>query len=461
MSVEAEPNPARAGESCAFREAVTLHESGRHAEAEKMLAQALTETPQDLSLWNARGVNFRVMKRNAEAIWCFRQALALRADRAAVWSNLGNALKDLKHTQSAIACHNRALLLEPNNAGAQHNLGLALTVADRHVEALAAFDRALELDPENHKARWDRARCYLHLGEYARGWVDYEARLVTGQLPERQFPGRRWTGERYEGKRLLIVSEQGMGDALWIARYLPRVKALGGELVMECRPETIPLLASLDVCDRLVPKQDPLPDADFHLSQCSLPGLYTPSLRAIPAQPYFTAEPQRRAKFAAAMAEARGRLKVGIVWSGSTTFAGNAERAVPLRLFLQWFALPGVQLFSLQKGRPEQELATLPKGAPIIDLAPLIADFADTAAAIAELDLVLMTDSAVAHLAGAMRRPVWVLLNRVPHWLWLLDRNDSPWYPSMRLFRQRAWGDWNGVFDEAAAELLKWSTARR
>jgi Tfp pilus assembly protein PilF len=450
-------------ESAAFREAVDLHEKQRYAEAEAVLQKALAATPRDLALWNVRGVNLRMMKRNAEAVWCFRQALALASDRAAVWSNLGNALKDLKHAQSAIACHRRAIELDPKNAGAHHNLGIALTVADRHVEAVAAFDRAIELEPKNAKPRWDRARGYLHLGDYAAGWADYESRLLTGALPERTPPGKRWTGERYDGKRLLIISEQGMGDAIWIARYLHRVKALGGELIMECRPETIPLLASMGLCNRLVPKRDPLPEADLHLFQCSLPGLYSPSLRAIPAQPYFAPEPARAAKFAPAPALARGdgRLRVGIVWSGSTTFGANHDRAVSLKLFLQWFALPGVQLYSLQKGPPEAELKSLAAGAPIIDLAPLIEDFADTAAAISQLDLVLMTDSAVAHLAGALGKPVWVLLNHVPHWLWLLERADSPWYPSMRLFRQRAWGDWTGAFDEAAAALLDWSQRPR
>ena len=147
------------------------------------------------------------------------------------------------------------------------------------------------------------------------------------------------------------------------------------------------------------------------------------------------------------------------MWSGSTTFGANHDRATPLRMFLQWFALPGVQLYSLQKGPPEAELKALPAGAPIIDLSPMIGDFADTAAAVAQLDLVLMTDSSVAHLAGALGTPVWLLLNFVPHWLWLLDRPDSPWYPSLRLFRSRAWGDWTGVFDQAAAELLTRSTA--
>jgi Tfp pilus assembly protein PilF len=451
--------PPRA--EAAFRAAMSQHEKGAYAAADSILKEALLAAADDVNLWNLRGVNLRMLKRLGESVWCFRRGLALADDRAALWSNLGNSLKDLKHTDSAIACHQRALELAPNDPGAHHNLGIALTTDNRHVEALAAFDRAIALRPADAKPRWDRARSHLHLGEYAAGWAEYEARLLTGQLPDRKIPGRRWTGERYDGKRLLIVSEQGFGDAIWIARYLARVKALGGELVFECRPEAIPLIAAMGVVDRFVPKGDPLPDADFHLYQCSLPGLYSPSLATIPAGPYLAAQPERLAKFAPPLARGAGKLRVGIVWSGSTTFGANHDRAVSLKLFLQWFALPGVQLYSLQKGPPEAELKTLPAGAPIIDLAPLLGDFADTAAAIAQLDLVLMTDSAVAHLTGALGKPVWVLLNFVPHWLWLLERADSPWYSAVRLFRQRAWGDWTGVFDQAAAELLKWSNQAR
>jgi Tfp pilus assembly protein PilF len=439
----------------ALQQAIALHQKGSFTEAEDTLRHALSTAPRDVNLWNLRGVNLRLLKRHSEAIWCFRQGLAVAEDRSALWSNLGNALKDLKHAESAVACHRRALALNPDNAGSHHNLGLALTVANRHVEAVAAFDRAIALEPQKAIVRWDRARGYLHLGDLARGWAEYEVRLVTGQLPKRDVPGQPWRGERYGGKRLLIVSEQGFGDAIWIARYLKRVKDLGGELIFECRPEMIPLIASMKVVDRIVPKADPLPDADLHLFQCSLPGLYSPSLASIPAAPYIAPEPHRLAKFAPALMQAKGKLKVGIVWSGSTTFGANHDRAVPLKMFLQWFALPGVQLYSLQKGPPEAELKHLAAGAPIINLSPLIGDFADTAAAIGQLDLVLMTDSAVAHLTGALGRPVWVLLNHVPHWQWLLERTDSPWYPSMRLFRSRAWGDWTGVFDQAAAELMQ------
>lgn len=438
----------------AFRKAVALHKGGAFAAAEEILKVLAKEMPPSVNVWNVRGVNLKSMRRPEDAVWCFREALTIAPDRAAVWSNLGTTLNSLKHTESAIACHRHALELNPDDAGACHNLGLALTTADRHVEALAALDRALELRPDEPNVRWDRACCYLHLGDYERGWPEYESRLATGK-PERALPGQRWAGGRYDGKRLLIVSEQGFGDSIWIARYLRQTKALGGELAMECRPELVPLIASMNVVDRVVAQADPLPDADFHFYQCSLPGLYTRRLPEIPAAPYLAADAQRLAKFAPAMEQAQRKLRVGIIWSGNRMFAANHDRAVSLRLFLQWFGLPGVQLYSLQKGPPRAELETLPGSPLIIDLAPLLGDFADTAAAIAQLDLVLMTDSAVAHLAGAMGKPVWLLLSFVPHWLWMLERPDSPWYPSIRLFRQRAWDDWTGVFDRAAAELLK------
>ncbi|MGY3585704.1 Flp pilus assembly protein TadD [Bradyrhizobium sp. USDA 4341] len=451
-----EPRP-----HAALQRAIVLYRKERFAEAEEVLKPLAGKIPRNVEFWNVRGVNFKSMRRFEDAVWCFREALSIAADRPAVWSNLGGALNELKHTESAIICHRRAIELRPDDAGAFHNLGLALITADRHGEALAAFDRAVALQPKEPKMRWDRARSYLHIGDYARGWPEYESRLLTGQLPDRKLPGRRWAGKRYEGKRLLIVSEQGFGDAIWIARYLPQVKALGGEVVMECRPELIPLIASMNVVDRLVPRADPLPAADFHLYQCSLPGLYTQNISSIPATPYLQAEHRRFGKFTELIERGRGKLRVGIVWSGSTTFGANHDRAVSLRPMLQWFGLPGVQLYSLQKGPPRSELEALPEGPLIIDLAPQLEDFADTAAAIAQLDLVLMTDSALAHLAGAMGKPVWVLSNFVPHWLWLLNRTDSPWYPSLRLFRQRAWGDWTGVFDSASAELLKWVNARR
>ena len=278
--------------------------------------------------------------------------------------------------------------------------------------------------------------------------------LVTGQLRKRDLPGVPWTGQPYAGKRLVLLVEQGFGDTLWVARYLPGVKALGGELAVECQKEVLPLIEAMRVADHLIAQGAALPPADFHCHLCSLPGMFSPDIASIPAAPYFAPPRDRLAKLAPPFQSAGGRLKVGIVWSGSVTFGKNHERAQPLMRFFQGFALPGVQLYSLQKGPPLDELNALPKTRPIIDLAPYLDDFADTAAAIAQLDLVIMTDSAVAHLGGAMGKPVWLLLGYRAHWLWLLDRTESPWYPSIRLFRPRVDGDWDHVFDSASVELM-------
>lgn len=440
----------------AFRRASALHDDGKFAEAEALLSAAIKRDPGNSVLRNARGVMFAAMGRHLDAVWCYRDALACNSGDSGIWTNLGNALTHLKHLRGAAACHRRAIdLSRGDDPLLFHNLGVSLAEAGQHGEAVIAFTRALEIRPDNHMARWDRGRSYLYLGNYRQGWADYDVRLITGQLPARPLPGEQWRGEPYPDKRLCLLVEQGFGDMLWAARYFPRVKALGGELVIECRPELLPLIAEMGVADRLIPRGHALPSADLHCYVCSLPGLFTGEIAAIPNQPYLAPPRDRLAGTRHLLEGAAGKLKVGIVWSGSVTFKRNRERAQPLLRFFQAFALPGVQLYSLQKGPREEELRSLPRGGPIIDLAPQLRDFADTAAAIAQLDLVVMTDSAVAHLTGAMGKPVWVLLGHVAHWLWLLDRTDSPWYPSMRLFRPRAEGDWDYVFDTASVELMK------
>ena len=440
----------------AFKEAAKLHGEGKFAEAEILLRDAVARDPGNSDLRNARGVMFAAMERHLDAVWCYRDALACDPSGPGIWTNLGNALTRLKHLQAAVHCHERAIALSKGETSLlHHNLGTALAEAGQHGDAVVAFTRAIEQKPDYHMARWDRSRSYLYLGNYRQAWPDYEVRLITGQLPAKALPGKQWRGLPYAGKRLVLVVEQGFGDTLWVARYLPRVKALGGELVIECQKELIPLIAAMGVADRLIPRDDPLPAADYHCYLCSLPGLFTLDTASIPSKPFFAAPRDRMAKFAPLFAQAGQRLKVGIVWSGSVTFKRNQERAQPIMRFFQAFALPGVQLYSLQKGPRTDELTALPKGGPIIDLAPQLDDFADTAAAISQLDLVIMTDSAVAHLAGALGKPVWVLLGYVAHWLWLENRTDNPWYPSMRLFRPRAEGDWDYVFDSASLELMK------
>ena len=466
------PQPAASGgkadvidPKAVFQAGLAHYNAGRHAEAEivfrrliAVLEKGAAPATRDVSLsqaLNALGVMMRVQHRYPEAIALYERALQLDDKNAGVFSNLGNALKDAHELDGSIEAHRRALAISPNDAKINHNLGVSLVQAGRFAEGIAAYDKALSITPDFPDAAWDRARALLYLGDFKRGWPAYEARWDLAEQRGRKRPGTPWRGENFAGKRLFIYGEQGFGDSIQCMRYLPLMKARGGTVIFECQPALMPLADGLGA-DELVPRVPgtPPPQYDLILPLLSLPAIFTPDLASIPAEvPYIRTPPGRAAKFDEVFARAGSKLKVGIVWSGSITFKGNRDRALRLATFLRHFTLPNVQLYSLQKGQPEVELRLAPKDAPIIDLAPLLGDFADTAAAIDGLDLVLMTDSAVAHLAGAMNRPVWVLISFVAHWLWLAEREDSPWYPSMRFFRQVRPGEWGPAMDLARAEL--------
>jgi len=385
-----------------------------------------------------------------------RETVALAPASAPGWSNLGNVLKELKFTKSAIQCHEHAVTVAPEAPDLLYNLAGSYTSSQRFGDAVETLSRALALKPGNPHFRWNRALNHLLLGNYAAGWRDYESRMETGGLPNRNPPGQPWRGRSYAGERLLVVSEQGFGDTIWASRYLAQVKALGGQLIVECRKEMVPLIAAMGIADQVIAKGTPFPPADWNIHICSIPGLYVPHAKNIIGGPYIRPPKDRQAKAAEALAGASGKLRVGFVWSGNPGFRENGDRSAPLRAFVEAFLLPGVQLYSLQKGPAAAELKAIPAGL-VIDLAPVLDDFADTAAVVAQMDLIVMTDSAVAHLAGAMGKPVWLLLNHVAYWMWQTDRHDCPWYRSMRLFRPKTWNDWTGVFDEASAALLQYS----
>ncbi|MEO5374629.1 MAG: tetratricopeptide repeat protein [Alphaproteobacteria bacterium] len=446
--------PADVSAQARFERGIELHRAGQPAEALPWFAGAVEAEPRSAVYLNGLGIVLRVLRRLPEAIACYRRAIALEPGFAVGYSNLGNALKDNLNVEEAIAAHRTAVDLAPRVPDFIYNLGIALAFAGRSEEALDCYEEALALNPGHVMLAWDRARMLLQLGDYRRGWRAYEVRWKLPENPPRAFPEPHWNGRPYPDRRLLVHCEQGFGDTIQCARFLPAVKALGGTLVVECQPSLIPLIERLPEVDEVVAKGAPLPPFDRHLSILGLPRVFVESLAAVPASvPYLSPPPDRAAKFDKAMAAAGSRLKVGIVWSGSTTFRLNWARATTIDRFLHHFALPEVLLYSLQKGPPEAELAPFRDDPRLIDLSPLIADFADTAAAVERLDLVLMTDSAVAHLAGALARPVWVLLSFGSHWLWLNERDDSPWYPTMRFFRQRTAGDWDEVFTRAAAAL--------
>jgi hypothetical protein len=451
-------------EVAALRErAVADHRAGRLEAAAEGYRRVLARMPGDWQAWNNLGVALRRQEKFPAALACYRRALELKPDDPGFLGNLGNVLKDLGRMDEAVAAHRKAVEAKAGEPGPWHNLGIALREAGAFAESVEALDRALALNGEKTVA-WDRAISLLHgawlpgplHGRWAEGWAAYEARWVLGELPDRRPELARWQGEDLAGKTVLVLPEQGFGDTLLAARFLPLLAARGAAVWLEAKPAVAPLFAGNPHVARLVRPDEPVLDADFRVFMMSLPGLLGVD-GAAPPPPAGLAVPAK----AAAKAEvwlapvADARLKVGIVWSGSVTFKGNRLRAVPLERFLPLAEIPGVRLVSLQKGPPERELADTGAAGPVLDLGGRVADFAETAAILKRLDLVVMTDSAVAHLAGSLGVPVWNLLNFVPYWLYGTGGDSTPWYPSMRLIRQPAAGDWDSVFARARGDLAE------
>jgi Flp pilus assembly protein TadD len=455
-AANAEPaeDAAASATADALARAIKLGKAGKLSDAEAFLQRALKADPENADLHSARGLMLAGMGRDLEALWCFRAAAERNADDPAIWSNLGSALLRSKQTASAIACHRRAIALSPPTGLYHCNLATAFARSERHEDAVAEFTRALELNPNDHLARLGRARSRLIRGEYRLGWSDYEARLRNGFASRKLLPGKIWDGSPRPGRRLLIVMEQDRCELIWIARYLPHVKARCGELIVECPREMLSLIERMGVADRVIEAGEALPDADLHCHLGSLPGLLMAEFGAAASVPYLTPPQERSTRVARLTRGVAGKLKVGIAWSGSVEPGKGQGEARTLRRFLHAFVMPRVALFSLEPQDRVTELAAPAQAAAIADLAPFIADFGDMAAAVAQLDLVIAIDGPIAHLAGALAKPVWVLLDAAPHWLWLLDRKDSPWYPSMRLFRPRTDGNHDHAFDTAAARLM-------
>lgn len=428
----------------------------RLADAERLILDGVRAHPRAAPLANALGVLRARQDRLEEANRAYRQALLLAPNDAGAWSNLGNLLTRMGMDEAAIAAQRRAVALNPASVVGRYNLGITLGKADRHEEAAEWLAKAMEGPKPHPQARWNLARHLLAARRWEEGWHHFEERLVNGMVPDAKPPGARWRGEPYPGQTLLVLTEQGFGDTIWVARFLPRVAALGGRMLVQAKPETRAVLESLGV--ECVAHDAPHPEADKHIHICSIPGLFPGEFAP---EPWLRPDPARVAALRPHVERAGPGLRVGVVWSGSVTFGSNHWRAATLAHFLDSFLLPGVRLFSLQKGPPEAELAAHPLRGAVVDLAPHLRDFADTAAAVSLLDLVLMTDSAVAHLAGSMGAPVWVLLGRAPHWLWEAGREDCDWYPSMRFFRQRIGPlEWGHVFDAASAALMECAAAR-
>ena len=333
-------------------------------------------------------------------------------------------------------------------------------------EAVTALDRAVELQPDHVDAHWDRSLCNLTLGRYAQAWDDYEWRWRLAEMNGVAVPPMPlWDGLPLNGRTLLLHAEQGFGDTIMALRYLPRLAGLGGRIVLHVQPEVMRLLGRPPNVDALAPRNQAPPPADCRLPLMTLLGRFTPDTDSVPPPLALQVPEGAGARARQVLGHFADRFKIGIIWSGSVTFKNNHRRAVGLERFLPFAEIPGVQLFSLQKGPPYEEFKRLDPAPLVVDLGSHFDDFADTAATLRQLDLVIMTDSSVAHLAGSLGVPIWNLLNFHAYWIYgEAEAGDStPWYASMRLIRQERPSDWDRVFDRARAALearvAEWRTA--
>ena len=442
----------------------TLFALRRHAEALAPLERAIQILPADAEAHIQRGVALLNLERNAEALESFDRALALRPDASEVLNNRGIALTVTGRLSEALESFVRSAVQSGTTAEHHINIGIVLRILGRHREAAVSFGRALAHKPEDPSARFALAFLHLTLGEFAQGWPLYEARFDVPALgnPARHFSAPRWNGkEPLGGKTLLVHAEQGLGDVIQFCRYLPLLAAQGASIVFEVMPSLKALLRTLPPAIRLVGRGEPLPSVDYYCPLLSLPLAFETRLDTIPAQvPYLTAEPQRAASWMQRLRALPG-LRVGIAWQGNPAverLIWARGRSIPLVALDPLARLPGVRLVSLQKGPGVEQLRNVPFADRIVDLSADLDRgpdaFLDTAAVMAGLDLVISSDTSVAHLAGALGRPVWTVLAASPEWRWGLSRSDSPWYPSMRLFRQTSDGDWNAVV-VAIAEALQ------
>jgi tetratricopeptide (TPR) repeat protein len=402
---------------------------------------------------NNRGNALRELGRHQEALAAFGRALALSPDYAEAHNNRGNAHLELNRIEDALADYERALALKPDFADARVNRGNALHFFGRDHDAIASFDAAIVLSPQLAEAHWNRGLSLLALGDFARGWPDYEWRWKRdGELKPRDFAQPQWRGEDLHGKSILLHAEQGYGDIIQFIRYLPMVVARGGKVVLEIPDDLKPLIGRIDGVTAVVRRGEPLPPFDVHCPLMSLAGAFGTTLETIPAPvPYLQAPAERVPQWQARLAGTKAP-RVGLVWSGKPTHKNDRNRSIPLTLLAPLLQTPGVTCVSLQKDYREADRAAL-AAAPLLRLDHALADFADTAAAIAALDLVIAVDTAVAHLTGALGKPLWLLLPAIGDWRWLKDRADSPWYPSARLFRQPRIGDWPSALADVKREL--------
>ncbi len=432
---------------------------GRLADAERSYRKAIELAPREARAHNNLGGVLHMQGRLDEALACYRAALEIDPGQPQAIQNYASIVRDPAAMAAAVEGYRRQSEANPRDASVWNDLGNAYRELGKLDDALASYERALALSPDSAQAHFSRAFVLLRKGDYARGWEDYEWRLrVPGpDNPAGRFSEPMWDGRELAGGTLLVHADQGLGDTLQFARYGELLAARCGRVVLECQPELRELLSPLPGFSAVVARGEPLPSFDAHLPLMSLGRVMRTTVDAIPWRGAYVRPPADRAQaWRGELARGKEGLLVGLAWAGRPDQWDDRNRSMRLDMLAPLASLPHVRFFSLQKGAAAAQAASPPAGMQLVDLSPRIRDFCDTAAIIAQLDLVVSVDTSVAHLAGAMAAKVWVLAAFSPDWRYLERRDDNPWYPTMRVFRQPSDGDWPGAvasLKEAIARL--------
>lgn len=457
---------------------ILASQAGRHDVAVDLISRAVSLNPKEARFHLNRGMALDECGRTDEAIACYHNALTIKPDYARGYSNLGNALLAKGRISEALAACRKSVELAPDYADARNNLGNCLHRIGAIDEAIAQFQKAIALRPNLPEVysnlggalvakglvdeaivacrksialqadfavgHWSLGMMLLTKGEFEEGWKEYDWRSRVRELgPTLKLPQPLWDGSPLNGKRILVYAEQGFGDTIQFVRYVPDIVKLGGKLVLACQQELCRLMGYQDNITELVSFNAALPAFDVQCPILTLPRLFGTNLNNIPAAaPYLKIDAALKEKWKERLPQDSSLVKIGVAWAGRPAHRNDHNRSFPLSMLAGLAKIPRIWLCSLQKGEAAKQATNPPDGMEIRDFGDQIEDFADTAALIENLDLVVSADTAVVHLAGALNKQVWVLIPFAPDWRWMLKRADTPWYLTMRLFRQERLGDW-------------------
>jgi hypothetical protein len=434
---------------------VIAYQTNNPRKAVESISKAIAIDPDNPDLFSNRGLALHELMEFEAALTSFDKAIALKPDFAQAYYNRGITLQKQKKFEDALASYDKAIAFNPGYHEAHHNRGVALKEITQLDAAIASYDKCIAINPDYHEAYVHKAITLLLGGNFKEGWEAYEQRWKVDKFtsPKRNFSPPLWLGEQsLAGKTILLHSEQGLGDTIQFCRYAPLVAGLGANVVLEVEKPLIGLLEKLNGVTVIVAKGSRLPAFDFHCPLLSLPLAFKTVLDTIPApQKYLDSDPVKRACWQTRLGQ-KTTPRIGLVWSGLDAHTNDSNRSIPLSLLIEHLP-PGFTYVSLQKDVRDSDRPALASSANLLHVGDELNDFTDTAALCELLDLVISVDTSVAHLNGASGNPTWVLLPFCPDWRWMLDRDDSPWYPGMRLFRQEKIGDWAGVLEKLKSAL--------